>query len=147
MNCTNIQKIPLEQPLKELFKLFEDCAFEYFKQTIPTISKTIFDSDYYLEISDEQHFLKLSCENTNNSAEQAFMAIIELDYTAKDLKPLKGKIINKRTFLGLIEKLYLIENKWYYLNPQEFAQSLNPKELELNAEIIKSKILAGIFQG
>lgn len=141
MNCNHTQQTPLEQSLQELFEMFEHCALDYLPE-IPSISKTIFDSDYYLEISDEQHFLKLIYENIS---QPPFEAIVELDYTAKDLKPLKGKIITQKTFIGLIEKLYLLNNKWYYLNPQKLINGLTEEELELNAQNIKEKFLSSIF--
>jgi len=135
----------IETKVKELFELFEKCAMA--KSGKLDLSRTTFDENCILDINNEHAFLQLEFDSEQLELIQTdeIEAVVQLNYTSQDIKPIRGRIINERSFQGVVEKLYLVEDKWYYLNPHEFNKVIAAAELILTEDFITNRILFDIF--
>jgi hypothetical protein len=135
-----------ELKVRQLLSLLEESAMVV-SANKAEISITSFDKDLSLEIIFQQRFLKASFEFEQNDFPQSSSseAIIQLDYTAKDLYPLKGLIVNERTYQGTIEKFYLVKGEWFYLDPFQFAEFTDQANLLVTKEFLEERILKEAF--
>ncbi len=133
-NCKETEKINEDKHfnVRSLFDLFEICAEGL------SISKTFFDGTSVLEIVDERHFLRLT--HDLNEANK-----INLEYTAQDLRPLRGKPVAENSFIGFIEGFYLVNENWHYLDPLQYGNKVKLSDVVLDEEFIKKRIIAWIF--
>ncbi len=128
------------KPVKLIFDLFKKCACELDLEI--DISETQFDKDLYLEFSSGNKFLSLLFQEDSD--------FIKLEYTAQDIKPIKANYsFQFKTFTCLVNKLYIKNEKCYYMNPKKLKKLGLSIEDDLigkvNEDFVKSQIFSYIF--
>jgi hypothetical protein len=144
-NLKNEKKAALiEQNVNWLFDLLTHCAESYKLDS----SRTQFEQDMTLELSSAHSYIRFSysaeaplAETTND-----IIAIVILEYTGQDLRPLKARPITERSFQGFLNKLYLIDEKWFLLNPRDYGAKIDQDEFLISEETIKNRILKELFE-
>ncbi len=135
-----------ELKVRQLLSLLEESAMLALGNKAE-ISITSFDKDLSLEIIFQHRFLKASFESGQNDLPQVGCseAVIQLDYTAKDLYPLKGIIVNERTYQGTIENFYLVKGEWFYLHPFQFVEFTDQANLLVTKQFLEERVLKEVF--
>lgn len=136
----------IENKIREAFDLIERSALRSALNL--NISRTTFEKDLILEISNSKRFLRFTFDSEQFDLISAdeIDAVITLDYTGQDLKPIRGKVINQRSFQGVVDKFYLSKNNWYILKPNEFKALIKSEEILMSEKLIIERILFDVFE-
>lgn len=109
-----------------------------------SISRTNFENRFILEIFTERSFINFIYDSSKLNGEGRPEEII-LEYTGMELNPIKGIIKSENTFQGTIEKFYLVDSTWYYLNPLDYKEFVDPQKLIVDEKFFKEKIICELF--
>ncbi|MDJ0624764.1 MAG: hypothetical protein QNJ31_00155 [Candidatus Caenarcaniphilales bacterium] len=136
----------IERNIKEVFDFIETTINNHKNQF--SICRTIFDLDYILEIEFQNKYLRFTFDSEQlllPKSDDNVDAIIQLNYTGEDIKPIRGKVIDSRKFQGIVDKLYLLDDAWYLLNPKEFCKIMPLEDFILSTYTLNNRILADVF--
>ena len=132
--------VHIENEVSNLLDMIESCITTCTPKL--DLSRTTYDGVQILEVSDEHCFIRFTFEGCDLRSDCE--AIIRLRYTAQDLKPLRGRIIDERSFRGTVEAFYLVDGKWYYLHPRE-SSDISAEELLVTQKFMTQRILPELF--
>ena len=134
------------QPPEHLVSLLFDLIEIVFSKEVPSvsISRTNFENRFILEIFTERSFINFIYDSSKLNGEGRPEEII-LEYTGMELNPIKGIIKSENTFQGTIEKFYLVDSTWYYLNPLDYKEFVDPQKLIVDEKFFKEKIICELF--
>lgn len=136
----------IENRIREAFDLIEKAALK--SNLNLDISRTTFEKDLVLELSNSKRFLRFTfnSEQFDLITADDIDAVIALEYTGQDLKPIRGKVINQRSFQGVVDKFYLSKGNWYILKPNEFIALVKSEEILMSEKLILERILFDVFE-